>query len=78
MGCVHACQYESFPRTVAQNRSRNRGAYLGYCLVVDVDQVAGRGVHLEGLVEGEGGIKRLGSCVDKESVSSVLRMDLVE
>ena len=33
------------------------GSYLGYGLVVDVDQVARRGVDLEGLVEGESGFK---------------------
>ena len=37
---------------------------LGYCLVVDADQVARRGVDLESLVEGEGGLDRVGRCME--------------
>ena len=47
------------------------GAYLGNSLVVDVDQVAGGGVDLEGLVKSEGALDHLGGCgrADKFEVS---------
>ena len=41
-------------------------SYLGDGLVVDVDEVAGRRVDLEGLVESEGGIDGLGGCLRTE------------
>lgn len=41
-------------------------SYLGDGLVVDADEVAGRGVDLEGLVESESGIDGLGGCLRTE------------
>jgi hypothetical protein len=40
-------------------------SYLGYCLVVDVDQVSGGRVDLEGLVEGKSSIKLSGSYTEQ-------------
>lgn len=40
----------------------NAVAYLRDSLVVDVDEVSGGGVDLEGLIEGESGFKCLCSC----------------
>lgn len=37
--------------------------YLGYGLIVDVDQIAWSRINLECLVEGKGGFDNFGGCI---------------